>query len=160
MTTVNPVLAAVCGLLVFVGLCFVFELIARYLVRKFGGSPAAIQRGAVELVRVCPRCDSSCVGELPSDGVSPFPGYLCQGCGLRMRPHGTSIFYSIVLALSVGLAACFAVLSWTTGEGYLVPFPFMVVVAVYSVRQLLRPTPRLSRTLPFSPRRESAEKPT
>jgi hypothetical protein len=103
-------------------------------------------RGRPVLVLACRRCRSRSVEQLPSDGVSQNPGYRCIGCELRMRPPGSTFLYVVVLAVSSALSAMLALPLLTGREGPVAVFPFMLVVAGYSVWQLRRPTPvRLSR---------------
>jgi uncharacterized protein (DUF983 family) len=118
---------------------------ARYLVRRFGGSPRRVgdDRGLM-----CPRCGTEEVVRLQANRVSPFPGYSCAACGLRMRPRGTGVFYAAVLAACVGLLALFTLPLWAGGSGEWRVFPFVLVVAAYSVYQLLRPTPWRARVAP------------
>jgi len=138
---VNPVVAVLLGVLTAVCL-FVLPFVAgRYVVRRFGGGRDGLRAGAGS-AWACPRCGSGDVARLPADRVSPYPGYHCQECGLRMRPRGTGLFYLAVLAACVGLLALFTLPLWAGGEGEPAVFPFILVVAGYSVYQLLRPAPR------------------
>ena len=97
---------------------------------------------------VCPPCGSDGIVRLAANRVSPFPGYWCRGCGLRMRPHGAWMLYVAVLVACVGLVALFT-LPHRAGEGGQARvFPFIFVVAAFSVYQLLRPTPSRARPVP------------
>ena len=77
-----------------------------------------------------------------------------------MRPDRTGKYYALVLVLSVGLVVLFAAPMWGDGDGGFVVYPFMFVVAGYSIRQLLRPIPRVSRIRDSSTDADKAEKPT
>jgi hypothetical protein len=61
-----------------------------------------------------------------------------------MRPHGTTKWYALLLVLAVTLIVFFAAPLWAEGDVPFVVYPFMFVVAAYSFRQLLRPTPKVS----------------
>ena len=58
-----------------------------------------------------------------------------------MRPPGARTFYACLLVACVGLSALFTVPLWQGGDGEVAIFPFILVVAGYSVYQLLRPVP-------------------
>jgi hypothetical protein len=96
--------------------------------------------------RICPRCESKEVVRLPNDGVSPHPGYKCNGCGVRMRPNGSTIVWVAMVLIGIGVTA-FCVLplfNIVEADRVFVVLPIIgVVVAIYSIRQLFRPTPRL-----------------
>jgi hypothetical protein len=138
---VREVLYCLGAVLVFL-LLFVFpHFAARFIVRRFGGSP---ERDAGSVL-TCPRCGSAGVARLEANRVTPFPGYECQECGVQMRPPGTGVFYAVVLAVAVGLIALFTTPLWYGGDGEPRVVPFTLVVAGYAVYQLRRPTPRRSR---------------
>jgi hypothetical protein len=121
------------GILVCAGLgILLLGLGVRTLVERFGSRPVE--------VLACRRCGSRAVRQLQTDGVAQNPGYRCTECELRMRPAGSTFLYVVVLTVSVVLFSFFTFVLWKSGEG-LVAFPFMLIVAGYSVRQLLRPTP-------------------
>jgi len=141
---VNSFLAVI-SFVFFAFLILVFPAVAApYLVRKLGDSPMA--PGPVSRVMRCPRCESTKLACLPSNGITPFPGYQCRACSLELRPRKTTFFYSIVLLLSVGLILLFSMGLWADVDGPIYLYPFMFVTAIYSVMQLLRPTPRLTTT--------------
>ena len=102
---------------------------------------------------MCPRCDSQDVEPLPPDGISRWPGYACRRCGAALRAPKTTLLYVAVLVVCAGLLPLFLMPLWDDSVGlrwdqwprviwYLVA---AVGVAVYSVWQLLRPTPRVMR---------------
>lgn len=94
----------------------------------------------------CPTCDSPDVVRLPPNNITPHPGYRCNGCGRRLRGPGMFAVYAVTLVLGLGVAALTAWglaqgeadreirIAWLGGVG--------LVVAGYSVWQLLRPAPR------------------
>ena len=96
----------------------------------------------------CPRCDSGDIELLPPSQISPRPGYLCKGCGAKLRASGTLPLYLAALAIGAGLFGLFAYLAlgfegdhgmplkgfWLAGVG--------LVCAGYAVMQLRRPVPR------------------
>src|SRR5262245_43768710 len=93
----------------------------------------------------CPRCDSSEVTRLPAGSISPHPGYVCGGCGLKMRARGLGFVYLAVFLLGAGLAAGVAYAALHEGARALNALHLAgvgVVAALYALFQLLRPTPR------------------
>ena len=95
--------------------------------------------------RVCPYCDSFEVIRLPKSEVSPHPGYRCDDCGLIMRPNGSGIMYVVGMILSIGVIALaiFAISDPGAG-GIRIGLPVAgIVVFCYSLRMMLRPTPKL-----------------
>ncbi len=124
---------------VFFLVLFVFPFFAaRFVIRRLGGGPDQVGR----YVLMCPRCSSAAVERLEGNGITPFPGYVCRGCGVHMRPPGTGAFYALVLVICAGLMALFTVPLWLGGGGTARVFPFMLLVGGFAVYQLLRPTPR------------------
>jgi hypothetical protein len=99
----------------------------------------------------CPKCDSCEVERLPPSPISPQPGYLCNGCGAKLRAPRTLPLYLVALALGAGLFGLFLYLIlgfegnhpmplkgfWLAGVG--------LVCAGYAVIQLARPVPRRDR---------------
>ena len=98
-------------------------------------------RGLPDVVLACRRCGLQGLTPLANDGISRHPGYRCTECGLRMRPAGSTFLYAVVLTLSIALLALSTLPMWAPVEGQVIVYPFMLVVASYSVWQLLRPTP-------------------
>ena len=98
-------------------------------------------------LRSCPRCSSLAVERLPSDGISPLPGYACRGCGATLRANGTGVMYGAVLAICLGLLAFFSMPLWNDEVPIEQLNVYILVaaagVAAYAVRQLLRPVARL-----------------
>jgi|GEM_PF-3311468 len=107
------------------------------------GSQTLLRRlaGNCDDMLACRRCGSGEVVRLPSNEVVRHPGYRCGECGLRMRPVGSAFLYIVVLVVSLTLSAAFAYPLLVGGEGPVVVFPFMLIVATYAVWQLRRPTP-------------------
>src|SRR5205814_5476605 len=94
----------------------------------------------------CPRCDSPEVTRLPASRISPHTGYVCGGCGLKMRARGLGFVYLVVFLLGAGMASGMAY-GFVSGAGarplkalYLAGLGF--VAALYAPPQLLNPTPR------------------
>ncbi|MDY3553085.1 hypothetical protein R5W24_002176 [Gemmata sp. JC717] len=136
-------LAVPCALLMgFLLLVFPF-IAAQWLVKRFGGRP---QRASSRAILTCPKCESSDVTRLEADRFSPFPGYACSGCNLQMKPPGTTAFYLVVLVLTLALIALFAYPLWSSEDGEIAVFPFMFLVAAYSIYQILQPAPRQTRS--------------
>jgi hypothetical protein len=95
--------------------------------------------------RVCPHCDSFEVIRLPKSEVAPHPGYRCDDCDLIMRPNGSGIMYVVGMILSIGVIALaiFAIRDPEAG-GIRIGLPIAgIVVFFYSLRMMLRPTPKL-----------------
>src|SRR5262245_14900279 len=101
-------------------------------------------------IRACPRCESRELVRRRPDGISPFAGYTCQGCGTRLRAPGTGLMYGAVLLVCLGLLAFFSMPLWA-GIPKGLPDIYCLVaaggVAVYSITQLLRPAPQVVRDL-------------
>jgi hypothetical protein len=140
---VNPVLAAVISGALFVCLFVLPGFAAAYLVRRFGGERGH-NRERAGSVRLRARCPSRDLEPRAADRVSPFPGYTCRDCRLDMRPNATTGFYVVLLVLSVAAIALGLSPLWADFEGNVFVLPCAFAVAVYSVCQLLRPTPRWS----------------
>lgn len=98
---------------------------------------------------LCPKCQGDEVAELPSNHISPHPGYRCLTCGARLR--GMTFTYLLAIALALGM------LVWSTGlveffgagdernplwREYLWAIPLCLLVVGYPVFQLLHPRPR------------------
>src|SRR5688500_5888704 len=94
----------------------------------------------------CPKCGSTTVEKLPPSQISPHPGYRCNGCELKMRSHGMVFVY--LFTLLFGLALCIlCVTLLVVTEGSERPLKMLwlggvgVIVAGYSVAQIMRPVP-------------------
>jgi hypothetical protein len=135
------VVYGILSLLFFVVLIVLVPLAVRVIVRRLAGSKH-LQAGTHLL---CARCGSNTVEQLPSNGITPNPGYDCRQCQLHMRRLRSGLFYWAVLVLAVGIIAALTVPYVLYGEGEFVVVPFVFVVAGYCVYQLFRPTPTVSR---------------
>lgn len=136
-------LIAVGGAIVVCLFLFGLPLVAGpYLVRRFGGGRVA----ADEERWSCPRCGRSPVDRLEANRITPYPGYGCGTCGLRMRPRGTTPFYAALIALSASVLALLTVPVWSDEKverGLNIRIIiYAIVVGGFCAWQLWRPTPR------------------
>lgn len=141
---VNTVIAVLLAVFFILMVLVLTQLVMSFIVRQWGASLG--HSGPSWGTLRCPQCESSRLALLPTDRVSPLARYLCRSCSLEMRPRGSRVFYSSVLILSIGLIVLFSMGLWAGGDGPIAVYPFMFVVAISSIRQLLRPTPRLTST--------------
>jgi hypothetical protein len=97
-------------------------------------------------IRICPRCESREVKRLPKDGISPHPGYVCNQCGGKMRPNATGIMYAaiMVFALAVGVISLLPWFGLLDTDRLPLGLPVAGFgIALYSLYQLFRPSPKL-----------------
>ena len=99
----------------------------------------------------CVRCDAREVEKLPANFISPHPGYRCRACGYKMRSKGMLFVYlvTLVLGLVLFVLGIYTSLDERFHLGHLGFLLFRAIpgfiVAMYSVFQILRPTPRRAR---------------
>jgi DNA-directed RNA polymerase subunit RPC12/RpoP len=92
----------------------------------------------------CPSCGSRRVERRPESQISPHPGYRCRNCGRLMRGRGTLFMYAGVLVIGGGFVALFVYLLASGQADWPQIFGTWIIgaiCAVYSIRQLMRPTP-------------------
>lgn len=96
---------------------------------------------------LCPKCMSENVEKQSSGQISPFPGYLCLECGLKMRGFGTfPIYYAVII---IGLLIFAGITYQALSEEGIGNNPVRIlwfagialVGAGYSLLQLARPVP-------------------
>lgn len=98
----------------------------------------------------CPKCRCPDVERLPSNAVTPHPGYRCVQCGLRMRGMTWTYILVIVLGVAlltvaVGLVKIFSDDRDGQLQNYvLYSLPLSILVVGFSVFQLLKPRPARS----------------
>src|SRR5215831_10924956 len=129
MDQMDEALQVLCAILVACVLFGIPLFVAPRIVRRFGGSPNRI---GDEHTLACPKCGSTGVVRLQANRISPYPGYECRECDLRMRPPGTTVFYVVVLVVCVGFIVLSTLPLWS-GEGDTIRvIPFVFVVAGYA----------------------------
>jgi hypothetical protein len=94
---------------------------------------------------VCPCCRSNLVRRLPANSISPQPAYKCDDCGRRLRARGTFFIYMVIALIGLTFPALLVWMALEGDEDRVLQMAYLgavgVVVAIYSIVQLLRPAP-------------------
>jgi hypothetical protein len=94
--------------------------------------------------KVCPACESHDLVRRKNTGITPHQGYVCQECGVLMRPEGYGIVYAVAMVIGLAFGALGVAAVVGMGEfGHGVYFAVAGFgVAGFTFRELLGPSPR------------------